>query len=326
MSYQQLTTEDRYHIYGLKQGGFNQTEIAKKIGFHKSTISRELSRNKGQKGYRPKQAQEKTQRRREEAPRAVKFTDEIHDLVVMHLVERWSPEQISGWLKANKVTEISHETIYNFIRDNKDQGGELYKFLRQSSKKRRKKYASKASRKGRIKNRVPISKRPKVVEKKNRIGDWEGDTVVSSHNSSSLVTLVDRKSKTTLVSRVENREAATVEEAVVALMKPFKGMSHTITFDNGKEFANHESIAKRLGLDIYFADPYSSWQRGLNENTNGLLRQYFPKNTDFKKVGKKDVMRAQRDLNLRPRKSLDYRVPNDILRLKKNFRKVALRI
>ena len=165
MGYQQLTEEKRYHIYGLNQAGFNQSEIAERIGCDKSTISRELFRNRGGKGYRPKQAQELADSRRAEAPRFIRFTDRIHDLVVMLLFEKWSPEQISGWLKKDGI-KISHERIYQFIREDKENGGDLYKHLRQSSKKRRRKYGSKTSTRGQIKDRVPISKRPKVVDKK----------------------------------------------------------------------------------------------------------------------------------------------------------------
>jgi transposase, IS30 family len=312
MSYQQLTVEDRYQIYSMNQVGFSQAMIGSHIGCDKSTVSRELSRNRGQKGYRPKQAHEKSVSRRKEAAQLYKFTEEVHFLVVYLLLEKWSPEQISGWLKKEFSIEISHERIYQFIREDKDTGGDLYSHLRQSSKRRRKKYGSKTAGRGQIKDRVSISERPKTVDKKQRIGDWEGDSVVSSNNSSSLVTLVDRKAKFTLIERVPNRLATTVEKAVKVAIKPHRKQSHTMTFDNGKEFANHKSISKGLGIKIYFADPYSSWQRGLNENTNGLIRQYFPKKTDFKKVSDEEVLKVQEALNSRPRKSLKFQTPNEV--------------
>lgn len=311
MGYQQLTKENRYHIYGLRQAGFSQSDIAASVGCNKSTVSRELSRNRGKRGYRPKQAQEKAERRRQEAPRSIKFDDLIHDLVVIHLLEKWSPEQISGWLK-NEGFEISHERIYQFIREDKAVGGDLYKNLRQSSKKRRKKYGSKATTRGQIKDRVPIEKRPKVVDRKKRVGDWEGDSVVSRNNSSSLVTLVDRKTKVILIERVSDRTAVTVETAIKGAMLPYKDHSHTMTFDNGKEFSNHKEISEVLDIDVYFAAPYCSWQRGLNENTNGLIRQYFPKKTDFRKINDDDVFRVQEALNNRPRKSLNYQTPKEV--------------
>jgi len=311
MSYQQLTILDRYQISAMEQVGHSQSIIAETVGCDKSTISRELSRNKGQRGYRPKQAQEKTEKRREEAIRFPRFTDLIHDMVVILVLEKWSPEQISGWLKKEVVGEISHERIYQFIREDKYQGGDLYTHLRQGSKKRRKKYGSKSSTRGQIKDRVSISKRPKVVDKKKRVGDWEGDSVVSRNNSTSLVTLVERKTKFTLIGRVPDRKAPTVERAMKDVMKPYKKHSYTITLDNGKEFANHQGVSKGLGVNIFFADPYSSWQRGLNENTNGLIRQYFPKKTDFKKVSDEEVLRVQEDLNNRPRKSLNFQTPKE---------------
>lgn len=324
MGYQQLTQEDRYHIYGLKQAGFNLSEIASQLGIHKSSVSREVRRNSGERGYRPKQAQEKSDERRWAAEKAIKFTPEIHDLVVFHILEDWSPEQISGWIYKEGLVKISHERIYQFIWDDKENGGDLYKHLRHGSRKRRTKYGKKSALRGQIKERVSISERPAEVDKKVRTGDWEGDTVVSRQSKSAVVTLVERKTKATLIKKVPNRTSKSVEEAVVDLLKPYKKQVLTITFDNGKEFANHQAISKALKADIYFADPYSSWQRGLNENTNGLLRQYFPKKTDFAKVSDDALRDAQNKLNHRPRKSLDFQAPSDIFDLKDNFNKVAL--
>jgi IS30 family transposase len=314
MHYQQLTQEQRYQIYAFKQAGYTQTEIAIEIGVHKSTVSREIRRNCGQRGYRPKQAQAIAEQRREEAPRAIKMTTELRATVVKKLNERWSPEQISGWLAKENDSSVSHERIYQLVREDKQDGGSIYKLLRQGQRKRRKKYGRKASTRGQIKDRVSIDERPKVVDKKERFGDWEGDTIIGKKGKGAIVTLVERKSKLTLIRKVPDKSAASVCYAVIEMLSPFKENLHTITFDNGKEFAGHKQMSQELGAEIYFAHPYSSWERGLNENTNGLIRQYIPKKTDFNKVTQVMVEQIEAALNSRPRKSLNFSSPEEILR------------
>jgi len=294
------------------KSGCSQRKIAMTIGTTQSTVSRELGRNAGARGYRHKQAQVKTQQRRAEAVQRTKMTSVMVKTIESKLRIEWSPEQISGWLLNDREELISHESIYLHIWADKQAGGDLYTHLRRQGKKYDKRRNGKSTR-GQIKNRVSIDDRPKVVEDKSRIGDWEIDTVIGKGHSGALVTIVERVTKLTVSSRVNSKSAADVTRATIALLKPYEDVVHTITADNGKEFAYHEEISKALSVDVYFAHPYSSWERGLNENTNGLLRQYFPKNTDFKKVEQIEVRRAVRRLNSRPRKDLDFKTPAQLM-------------
>lgn len=311
-TYQQLTYEQRCQISALMKSGCSQRKIAMTIGTTQSTVSRELGRNTGARGYRHKQAQVKTQQRRAEAVQRTKMTPVMVKTIESKLRIEWSPEQISGWLLNDREELISHESIYLHIWADKQAGGDLYTHLRRQGKKYDKRRNGKSTR-GQIKNRVSIDDRPKVVEDKSRIGDWEIDTVIGKGHSGALVTIVERVTKLTVSSRVNSKSAADVTRATIALLKPYEDVVHTITADNGKEFAYHEEISKALSVDVYFAHPYSSWERGLNENTNGLLRQYFPKNTDFKKVEQIEVRRAVRRLNSRPRKDLDFKTPAQLM-------------
>ena len=311
-TYQQLTYEQRCQISALMKSGCSQRKIAMTIGTTQSTVSRELGRNAGARGYRHKQAQVKTQQRRAEAVQRTKMTSVMVKTIESKLRIEWSPEQISGWLLNDREELISHESIYLHIWADKQAGGDLYTHLRRQGKKYDKRRNGKSTR-GQIKNRVSIDDRPKVVEDKSRIGDWEIDTVIGKGHSGALVTIVERVTKLTVSSRVNSKSAADVTRATIALLKPYEDVVHTITADNGKEFAYHEEISKALSVDVYFAHPYSSWERGLNENTNGLLRQYFPKNTDFKKVEQIEVRRAVRRLNSRPRKDLDFKTPAQLM-------------
>ena len=311
-TYQQLTYEQRCQISALKKSGCGQREIAKIIGTSQSTVSRELARNTGDRGYRHKQAQAKTDRRRANAVKPSKMTPRMLAVIESKLRLEWSPEQISGWLLNDRIELLSHESIYLYVWADKRMGGDLHTHLRHQGKKYDKRRNGKSTR-GQIKNRVSIEDRPSVVDAKSRIGDWEIDTVIGKGHSGALVTVVERVTKFTVSAQVNSKSAAEVTKATIALLKPFKGVVHTITADNGKEFAYHEKISKALAADVYFAHPYSSWERGLNENTNGLLRQYFPKNTDLKKVQQVDVKRALKRLNSRPRKDLNYQTPAQLM-------------
>ncbi len=223
----------------------------------------------------------------------------------------FNSEQVSGYLKLHHQISISHETIYRFIYADKARHKALRPYLRQGAKLRRKRYGS-GARASKIPNRVCITNRPKVVEEKQRLGDWECDTVIGKDRKSVLVTVVDRCSLTTCCSRVFSRSASVVSRAIIRMLKPHIDKVHTLTFDNGSEFVQHERIAKALQAKTYFAHPYSSWERGINENTNGLLRQFFPKGTDFREVSWQTVKRAVDYLNNRPRKTRGYLTPNQI--------------
>lgn len=309
MNYTQLTRNQRYQISALMKAGHNQTEIANILGVHKSTISREVARNTGQRGYRPKQAHNLAIERRQ-ARAMRRIDDAIWSNVRKLLKEDWSPEQISLWLSDHHDQTVSHESIYQYVLADKHAGGTLHKHLR-CQKQRRKRYGV-YSRRGQIPNQTSIDERPAIVDKRQRIGDWELDTVIGKRHQQALVTLVERKSKLSLVAKVRQKTAESVTEAIIRLLKPLSPWVHTLTADNGREFAQHEKIAKALGAKFYFAHPYASWERGLNENTNGLIRQYFPKQHDFTTITQRQIDRVMDKLNNRPRKTLGIKTPNQV--------------
>jgi len=311
MKYKQLTYEQRIKIYTLLKLGLNQTKIAQFIGVNKSTISREIKRNTGLKGYRPKQANEHALERRKNADKHIRFTHEIKTNVRHYLKQDWSPEQISGWLKTNKKSFVSHETIYQFIINDQKEGGMLYKHLRLRRKKRRKRIKG-DDRRGQIPNRTSIDERPAIVDNKERIGDWEIDTIIGKNHKGAIVTAVERKTKFTCMRHVAKKEAALVAEALIEMLAPYKDFVFTLTADNGKEFSEHEKIAQALNARFYFAHPYSSWERGLNENTNGLIRQYFPKKSCLIDISKEQICAVQEKLNERPRKLLNFKTPSQL--------------
>ncbi|MBS3787048.1 IS30 family transposase [Candidatus Bipolaricaulota bacterium] len=308
MSYTQLTQEQRYAIYVLKKRGKSQTEIAETIGVHKSTVSREIRRNTGGRGYRYKQAHRFALKRRK-AKANTRITEEDWAKVEDLIEKDWSPEQISGRLDKEENGNISHEWIYQYVWKDKEDGGDLHEHLR-AKKKYRKRSGSKDLR-GKIKNKTSIEERLEAVDEKDRTGDWEADTVIGKNHKGALVTMVERKNKYALIGHVKRKTADGVLEEQVKQLKPHKGNVLTITQDNGKEFASHEKLSEKLELDVYFAHPYSSWERGLSENTNGLFRQYFPKNRELHEVKPEELEHAVDRLNHRPRKSLNYRTPHE---------------
>lgn len=310
--YRQLTYELRCQIYALKQANYSQQAIASAVGVSQSTISRELKRNTGERGYRYKQAQRKSRERRKQATRPHKMTPDNIALIEQGLRQEWSPEQISGWLKVEHNIKISLETIYLYVWDDKRNGGDLYTHLRHRIKGYRSRKNGQSSR-GKIKNRISIHDRPAAVDAKERIGDWEIDLMIGKNHSGAMVTIVERISKFTVSAKINDKSAATVTAATIALLEPYRDTVLTITADNGKEFAHHEQVSEALSAPVYFADPYSSWQRGLNENTNGLLRQYWPKKTNFKQVAVNDVDDVLEKLNNRPRKTLGFKTPAGIM-------------
>ena len=323
--YKHLTQEQRYHIYQCLKQGMTQSFIADNIGVNKSTISRELARNTGKRNYRHKQAHGLACQR-QSVPKYQKWNCNIQQIVNSKLRLQWSPEQISGHLKINKNINISHERIYQYILQDKKENGNLWIHLRRANKKRKKRYG-KADRRGTIPNRVMIAERPSVVDNKARIGDFELDTIIGKGHKGAVVTIVDRKSKLLLAKPVKRRTATLVSNAIVELLTPYIEHTHTLTPDNGKEFAYHQHIAKQLDTKVYFANPYSSWERGLNEHTNGLLRQYLPKQMAFDNLSEQQVNKAVALLNNRPRKSLDYQTPKMVFESGIiNQQKVALRI
>jgi IS30 family transposase len=309
--YKQLTLALRYQIFAYKNENYTITKIAELIGVNKSTISRELKRNCVNNYYSAEQAHIKTITRTKFKQRYKKLTNKLKLKIGKMLREGYSPTQLTGRLKLKNKISLSHETVYRYIYSNQKSGGRLYKFLRHQNKKYTKR-SSQYKTRGQIKNRVNISQRPKIVESKTRFGDFEVDTIIGKDHNGAIVTLVDRKSKYTLMKIVESKRADVVTKAIIDLLHPIKHLVHTITADNGKEFSYHEEVAKELDIQFYFCDPYSSWQRGLNEHTNGLIREYIPKKSKFDTVNTTQIVTIQNRLNNRPRKVLKFYTPNEI--------------
>ena len=309
--YRRITYEDRCQIYALNARGASQESTAEVLGVSQSAVSREICRNRGQRGYRFKQAEAKAQARQAIRSKPRKLTAPVRHKIEAKLRQmRWSPEQVSGWLRDHGI-KLSHERIYQMIWQDKRDGGNLWRSLRRRGKRYNKRAGKNAGR-GLIPNRTDISERPAIVARKARLGDWEGDTVVSAGHNGGLLTLVERKSKLTKISKLRRSTARATQRATVRRLKPINNFVHTITFDNGKEFAAHQDIAHALKARIFFATPYHAWERGLNENTNGLIRDFFPKGTDFSTISNAEVAKVERLLNARPRKSLGFRSPQEV--------------
>ena len=311
MYYQQLTKDERYQIKACLQIDMKQVDIAKLLKRSPATISREIKRNTGKRGYRPKQANDQATMRRLTAEKSIKLTNEIKQDIVKLIKQELSPEQVCDYLITHGKTKLHHETIYRMLLQDKCDGGTLYKHLRHLHKSHRKRYGS-YERRGRIKNAVSIEQRPAIVDSRSRIGDWEGDTVIGKDHKSAIYTLVDRKSLYTVIVKLNGKNATELADKTIKALEPISNKIHTITYDNGLEFAEHERMAKALDADIYFAHPYSSWERGINENTNGLIRQYFPKGTDFNKVTNSQIEFVMKRLNTRPRKTRGGKQPVEL--------------
>ena len=267
MEYKHLTEEERYQIDDLRREGFNQAEIAIKIGRSPSTLSRELRRNQGERGWRPQQAQLKAVDRLvvRGTNNAKKISEAAWQYAEKHLTEdQWSPEQIAGRLELEGIETISPETIYQRILEDKNTAATLYTHLR-CKKKRKKRYGSARSTRGAIPNRIDIDQRPAIVDSRKRTGDWEGDTIIGSHDGGAVIaSMVERKSRFTVLAKSKNKTTTEVTESINQQMLPIADLVHTITLDNGKEFSLHEIMAAMLDAKIYFAKPYHPWERGLN--------------------------------------------------------------
>ena len=312
MSYSHLTQHERYQISNLRAQGLSIAAIARKLGRHRSTIMRELQRNTDSAGaYQACQAHSLC-RARQSARRNARQFKPAHWAHVEHYLRlSLSPQQVAGRLLAENALSISTESIYLYIYKNNTDNSGLIRHLR-CQKRNRKRYASGRQRRGSLKDRTCIEQRPAIVDAKSRLGDWEGDTMIGAAHKGALVTLAERKSRYTLVKRVSSKHAQPVGQAVVDLLRAHRKHCHTLTFDNGKEFAQHAFMAKCLQAKVYFAHPYCSWERGLNENMNGLIRQFFPKGTDFTQVSDDEVNDVVYKLNHRPRKCLQYRTPHEV--------------
>jgi len=316
MGYKHLNIDERESILKMRSEQKNLTHIAESIGRNTGTISRELSRNLSSTGeYKPHLAQRYYSKRRDASkePYRLEKDRKLRRYIRKKLKQYWSPEQIVGVLRRNRKIDVSLVTIYSWIKRDKGEGGKLYKFLRQGHRKRRKKRGS-LNNQGQIPDRRPIGERPKAVGNREELGHWEGDTVVGKSHGSFVATHVERKSRYLLVGRTDDKSADSMNATTQQLFRKIpRAKRKTMTFDNGKEFAGFKEMEKSVGFRCYFADPYSSWQRGTNENTNGLLRQFFPKGTDFNEISEEEIDKAAALLNNRPRKCLNYRTPHELL-------------
>lgn len=306
-----LTREQRYTIQVLKQENFSQIYIANKIGKDKSVVSRELRRNCDKRNgkYRAELAERKCANRHKEKRKQQNFTVDIKDFVEYFIKEDYSPEQIVGTAKVLGHPCVSAERIYQHIWEDKKQRGTLFKHLRTGGKRYRKRGAAKDKR-GQIKDRISIEQRPKLVDKKERIGDVEIDLVIGKNHKKAILTANDRASGNTRIALLNSKSANEVKDKVIDILSEWKPLLKTITSDNGKEFALHKEIAEALNVDYYFAHPYHSWERGANENYNGLLRQYFPKAYDFNLITQEQIKYVENKLNNRPRKRFGFLSPN----------------
>ena len=303
MNYTHLTQEERYQIYALLREGFSKRHIAFRLCRAPSTIIREIKRNKNRNGYFAKHAHKLAQQRL--APNPKTITQDQWNEIEKLLSLQWSPEQISSHIT------VSLHSIYRYIYRDKRAGGNLYKHLRFRNQRKRK-YGQPETR-GQLTNRRNIKERSPIVEDRTRFGDLEIDTIVGKNHQQSLVSIVDRKTGYLWLKKCSNRKSDEVFKATIELLNPMKEKLETITADNGKEFSLHEQIAIELGIDFYFADPYSSWQRGTNENTNGLIRQYILKGSDLNHYSDQYIEEIATKLNHRPRKRLGFKSPSQVL-------------
>jgi IS30 family transposase len=308
----QLTLAQRYKIEALKQQGFKQNKIAEAIDCDKSVVSRELKRNCDLRNgsYRAELAHKKCLERHRTKNKKIRFTAKIKQDVDYWLKEDYSPEQIVGVAKLKGDIFVSCERIYQYIWADKKSGGKLYKHLRAQGKYYRKRGIKKDKR-GQIQGRIGIENRPKEVEEKARFGDLEMDLVIGKNHKKAILTINDRATGMAKIALLENKSSQEVNKKAIEVLKEWKPYLHTITSDNGKEFALHKEISKSLEINYFFANPYHSWERGANENFNKLLRQYFPKNIDFKTITQEKIKQIEKKLNDRPRKRFGYLSPKN---------------
>jgi len=313
VSYTRVTQEERRLVYEWKQAGKGVREIARLLKRAASTVIREVLRNTGGRGYRPKQAQELAEARAlRSGPRG--FTDEVRLDAEEKLRKGWTPEAICGRARFEGREHVCKETIYKHVYADAKAGGDLWKNLPRAKRKRKRRCPRQdGRRRGVIPGRRGIETRPPEVELRIKVGHWEGDLVVGACATGYLVTVVERVTRYTLVGWSRTKEADEVTAVIIGLLRPVGVACTGITFDNGKEFARHDEIASALKADVFFARPYHSWERGTNENTNGLIRRLFPKSASFAAIGGADLQRIDTFLNDRPRKCLGWQTPKEVM-------------
>jgi len=300
----------RYAICCMLKQGYKQIEIAVAIGKDKTVVSKEIKRNSDKRNgvYKHELAQKKYAKRQKEKPKQKRFTKNIQQAIELLLRDDYSPEQVVGYLEKQDEKTVSIERIYQHIWQDKKNHGDLHTHLRRQGRRYRKRGASKDSR-GVIRNRVSIDERPAIVEKRARFGDIEVDLIIGKNHNQAILTINDRASGMLKMKKIPSKQASVVTEAITTLLEDWKPYLHTITADNGKEFAGHQEVAESLSIDYFFAHPYHSWERGSNENLNGLIRQYFTKGSDFTNITEQRVKEVETKLNNRPRKRYKYQNP-----------------
>lgn len=308
----QITNEQRYQIEAYLKAKMSIGFIAKELDKHQISIRRELKRNAQKRGgYNAKRAIMFADERKERYGRNRKFTSEMEKTIRLYIEgEQWSPEQIAGYCKKTGKPMVSHERIYQYIRIDKENGGDLYKSLRHKLKHRKRPVGGKFIP---IKDRVSIDERPEAINNKERFGDWEIDTIIGKDGKGAIVTIVERSTAFFMMKNLPNgKDAESLAKTVIEMLLPYKMQVHSITADNGTEFAAHKTIAQGLALDFYFAHPYSSWERGLSEYTNKLIRQYIPKKSVFADFSDDYILEKQHQINRRPRENLNFDSPKTI--------------
>jgi transposase, IS30 family len=309
--YRQLTFSERIYIEVWHWERKSLSYMAERLGFNRSTISRELIRGATGElgmGYRADLAEKRCVIEGAKKGRKNKIVGTLEKLVLEKIVEKWSPAQISGRLKLEKKNGVSHETIYKYVQRDRKTGGNLYLSLRHGKRRRKKRFSIPRVRQD-ILNRINIKDRPEKINQRLRRGDWERDLVFGDSQSAAVLTIVDRKTLLTIIERVESKSPREISLKTFEALKEFKNINKSLTNDNGFEFRNHENESKNLGIPIYFTNPYSSWEKGTNENTNGLIRQYFPKKSSMKEFTNAKAKQVQQNLNTRPRKKLGFCTP-----------------
>jgi len=308
--YRRVTDEDRLLIKAHLSDGLSFSDIGSKLGFDRSTISREVGRNSGRRGYRSKQAGRKAAKRQLYRQEPRKMVPETVRSIEKLLLRKWSPEQISNRMREEGHFSVSDETIYQHIYADTNSGGDLWRQLRRSRRRRKRRFPSE-DRRGQIKDIRPISKRGRKANKRKKRGDWERDCMLGKNKKNAVIAMVDRKSRYNRFSKIKRKVAKKVTDRTISMLKNLPCRS--ITNDRGKEFADHKRLSKKLGVDVFFCEAYSSFQRGTNENRIGILRQYIPKGSDISKLHWKQLRKMENEINHRPMKILDWRTPHEVM-------------
>jgi IS30 family transposase len=310
MNYCRVTSEARLRIRDGLDAGLSKSAIADKLGFHKSTIGREIKRNKGRRGYRPRQAHLLARAREETKHGPYKMNPVVMTNIIEKLELNWSPEQIYNRLKRDGEEIVSAETIYKFIQQDQEQGGELWRHLRRSRRLRKKRFPSE-DRRGKIQNARPLSERPNKANKRKKVGHWERDLMVGKNHKSAVLVITDRKSRFNKFRKLQGKYAKKVTRETIKALKDLPKRS--MTNDRGQEFSDHQNCEKKMKIKVYFCEPYSSYQRGTNENRIGILRQYYPKKTDLTRLTNRELEMVEFEINNRPMKILDWKTPYEVM-------------